>query len=55
VPGLDSRVRSGERSCRRARSAELRLGGRGGSVLMTKGARAGQQATWGVPVSPRDG
>jgi hypothetical protein len=55
VPGLDSRVRSRERSCRRARSAELRFGGRGDSVLATKGARAGQQATRGVPVSPREG
>jgi hypothetical protein len=55
VPGLDSRVRSRERSCRRARSAELRFCGRGGSVLATKGARAGQQATRGVLVSPREG
>jgi hypothetical protein len=55
VPGLDSRVRLRERSCRRARSAELRLGGRGGSVLAMKGARTGQQATRGVSVSPRDG
>jgi hypothetical protein len=55
VPGLDSRVRLRERSCRRARSAELWLGGRGDSVLATKGSRAGQQATRGVSVSPRDG
>jgi hypothetical protein len=35
--------------------AELRLGGRDGSVLATKGTRAGQQTTRGVSVSPRDG
>jgi hypothetical protein len=39
----------------RARLAKTWLGGRGGLVLATKGARAGQQATQGLPVSPREG
>jgi hypothetical protein len=53
--GVDLGTRTGQKGRQWGRAAALWLGGRGGSVSATRGARAGQYVARGAPGSPKGG